>query len=136
MLPGIFYAVREMETNQLLNKRDWPRKLIWLLTMKNYAVEKIAMWKNGRKIRASMGAGQREDCVTSHIYQMKHGKKQERRWDLYVPKILKRARDQVTCLSSYPQHPHKIWVWQLTSVTQALGKGDEDSWNSLTTQSI
>lgn len=39
----------------------------------------------------------------------------------------------VTCLSyknkdlgSYPKHPYKIWVWQLRSVTLALGKGGED----------
>lgn len=65
---------------------EWPRKLMWLLTIKNHAVGKIAMWTNRQKMRASeVGGvwGQGDDYVTSRIYQMKHGEEQERRWDIY-----------------------------------------------------
>ena len=83
MLTSIFYAVRKMDINQLLNKVDWPRKLMWLLTIKNYAVGKIAMWTNGQKIRASVVGGVWEQgdvhVMMLCIYQMRRARRRARK---------------------------------------------------------
>lgn len=99
VLTGIFYAVRKMDINQLLNKVDWPRKLMWLLTIKNYAVGKIAMWTNGQKIRASVVGGVWEQgdvhVMMLCIYQMRRARRRARKKMadlLQVPKILQRAK--------------------------------------------